>query len=154
MKTKALKYLGVIALLALASGAGKVWAANPVDGSITVTPVANVSLALPTTFYAFGNVPVNTSTTSMSALALNNIGNVGVTVQKQVFNQSAPVGWTVAASSGTNQYTLYCATAAAAIPMASYSANTKFAAEGVYNDLTDEAGSGNSIAVAGSVNSF
>ena len=152
MKTKALKYLGLAALLALVSGACKVWAANPVDGSITVTPVANVSLALPTTFYAFGNVPVNTSTTSMSALALNNVGNVGVTVQKQVFSQSIPAGWTVAASSATDQYTLYCATAAAAIAMGSYSANTKFLTEGVYNNLTDAAGAGNSIPVSGGVN--
>ena len=151
MNMKALKYLGLIGLLVFVSGVGKVWAANPIDATITVTPVATVSLTLPTTTYAFGNVPVNTSTSSAVALTLNNAGTVGVSVQKEIFNQSAPAGWIAGGSAGADQYVLYCATAAAEIPIENYSANTKFDVEGVYNDLTDAAGLGNTIAVSGSV---
>jgi len=151
MNMKALKYLGLIGLLVFVSGVGKVWAANPIDATITVTPVATVSLTLPTTTYAFGNVPVNTSTSSAAALTLNNAGTVGVSVQKEIFNQSAPAGWIAGGSAGADQYVLYCATAAAEIPIENYSANTKFDVESAYNDLTDAAGLGNTIAVSGSV---
>ena len=150
MNVKTMKYL-VAAVLGLALVSGKAWAANPIDGTITVTPVASVSLTLPTTTYAFGNVPVNTSTSSAVALTLNNAGTVGVSVQKEIFNQSAPAGWIAGGSAGADQYVLYCATAAAEIPIENYSANTKFNVESAYNDLTDAAGLGNTIAVSGSV---
>ena len=76
-------------------------AANPVDGSITVTPVANVSLTLVPTTYAFGNVGVNVSTVAVSSLTLTNNGQVGVTVDKRIQTQSAPAGWTAGTSAAS-----------------------------------------------------
>ena len=59
--------LGLLALAMVVVGSKTARAANTVDGSITVTPVAAVSLTLTTTFYAFGSVDVNTSTKSLTA---------------------------------------------------------------------------------------
>ena len=152
MNVKALKYMGLIALFVLISGKG--WAANYVDGSITVTPVANVSLNLPTTYYAFGNVPVNTSTSSATGLSLENNGNVGVTVSKKISVESAPAGWTAAVSTGTvNEYTLYCATSASQFAIGSFGSGTKFGALNNSTSLTAADGVSNtSIAVSGSAN--
>jgi hypothetical protein len=91
-------------------GTEKAMAANAVDGTITVTPVAAVSLALAPTTYAFGSVGVAISTVSISSITLSNVGSVAATVDKQIQTQSAPAGWTAGNSAGADTYVLYVAT--------------------------------------------
>ncbi len=92
-------------------------AANPEDGTITVTPVATVNLTISPTTYAFGPLTVNTSSVSATAVTLTNAGTVDVTVTKNIQTQSNPVGWTAATIAspnvGRDTYALYVATAAA-----------------------------------------
>ena len=104
---------GVLALAALVGlAAGRAWATNtPANGTVTVTPVANVSLTLPTTTYSFGTVSVGVSTVSTAGLTLTNNGQVGVTVNKQI--TADPSGWTGGTSAGADAYVLYVATSAA-----------------------------------------
>ncbi len=63
---KANKSVGVMlgALLALGAVAGPAWSATFVDGTITVTPVGLVDLALTPNTYAFGNLNVASSSNS------------------------------------------------------------------------------------------
>ncbi len=115
MKTK---WKAAVVLLGLGLlGTGKAFAANPEDGTITVTPVATVNLSLSPTTYAFGPLTVNTSSVAASAIQLSNIGSVDVTVDKNIQTQSAPAGWTAATIASPavalNKYALYVATAAA-----------------------------------------
>ena len=107
--------VGVVAIGLL--GLGNVQAANPVDGTITVTPVATVDLTLSPTTYAFGQLTVNTSSVTASAINLSNSGSVDVTVAKNIQTESNPAGWTAATIASPavalNTYALYVATAAA-----------------------------------------
>ena len=134
--------MSALGLAALAMFAGQTArAATTVDGSITVTPVAVVSLTLTTTFYAFGSVDVNTSTKSITSLALNNIGTVGATVQKNIVTEAS--GWTAQAAAGADQYVLYAAASvsASAPGDAGFSnAASKFAAGLALNNLTNTGG--------------
>ena len=150
MKTKIGKHLGLAALLAAALGTGRAWAADYIDGTITVTPVAGVSLDLSPSSYAFGSLDVNTSSNSATALTLSNTGNVNVTASKVI--QADPADWTAAVSTGTiDQYTLYCATGAARVELAEFGAGTKFGAVGNSSALTGYDGvSAPVIPVAGS----
>ena len=96
-------------------GMGKAYAANPIDATITVTPVATVDLALSVTTYAFGSLDVNTSSITASSITLRNVGNVDVTVNKEILTQSNPAGWTAATSAqsgavAADRYALYVAT--------------------------------------------
>ena len=149
MNVKKLKLAGLAAMLVLC--AGKAWAVDFIDGSITVTPVATVSLNLPTTYYAFGNVGVNTATSSVTGLSLQNTGNANVTVSKKITDQSNPAGWTAQVSTGTiDQYTLYCAASASQFAIGSFGAGTKFGILNNSSSLTAADGVTNtSIAVAG-----
>jgi hypothetical protein len=151
MKTKTMKHLGLAALLASVAGLGKAWAVDYTDGTITVTPVASVSLNLSPSSYAFGNLDVNTSSNSATALNLSNTGNVSVTAAKVI--QSNPADWTAVISTGAvDQYTLYCATAAARVPLAGFGAGTKFGAAANSSALTASDGvTSPVIPVAGSV---
>ena len=103
-------------LMAVGLGVGmlgkgpQVWASSTADATITITPVANVSLAISPTTYAFGTLDVNTSSVTASALTLTNNGEVNVTVSKQVTNQSNPAGWTSGAAAAADTYALYTAT--------------------------------------------
>ena len=149
MKTKTLKYLGLVALLVLVSG--KARAVDYFDGTITVTPVCSVSLNLSPDTYAFGNLDVNSSSNSATALNLSNTGNVNVSVAKVI--QTNPANWTAVASTGTvDQYTLYCATAASRIALTEFGTGTKFGAQANSSALTAANGvSSPAIAVAGNV---
>ena len=115
-------------------------AAPSVDATITVTPVANVTLTLDTTFYDFGTVNVNSSTSSITALRLTNTGEVYITVDKQITTQSNPVGWTAGTSTGLDRYVLYCATSTAQPSLSSFTASTQFGAQGNVTALTGPAG--------------
>ena len=149
MKTRTLRYLGLAALLAFVSG--KAWAVDYFDGTITVTPVADVSLNLSPSSYAFGNLDVNSSSNSATALNLSNTSNVNVSVAKVI--QTNPANWTATASTGTiDQYTLYCATAASRIALAEFGPGTKFGAQANSSALTAADGvSSPVISVAGGV---
>ncbi len=98
-------------------GLGTAQAANPVDGTITVTPVATVDLTLSPTTYAYGPLTVNTSSVAATAITLSNSGSVDVTCTKRIQTESSPAGWTAATigspAVALNKYALYVATAAA-----------------------------------------
>ena len=87
----------------------KAWASNtPADATITVTPVANVSLQIAPTTYAFGTQNVGSSVVTTSTLTLTNNGQVGVTVNKEILTD--PSGWTASTATGADQYVLWVAT--------------------------------------------
>ena len=157
MNVKTLKYRSLAALFAVVFGMGTAWAVNniPADGTITVTPVGSVALALDVTTYAFGNIDVNTSTNSATALQLSNVTNLGgvsVKVDKKILDDSAPDGWTAKSTTGLDQYVLYCATSAAHVELADFKSGTEFLADAVSNKLTGSDGVGDpTIAPGGNV---
>jgi hypothetical protein len=133
---KSFKRIGSLLLLlsGLAGwGVAPVWGDNPVDVSITVTPVATVSLELETTTYAFGAIDLNTSTNTAKALRLNNSGQVTVTIDKRITSESTPAGWTAGATSGHDQYALYVATSTTRLAISDFTASSLF---GTLNNVT------------------
>ena len=110
--------LGMLALGIISLGSGRVWAHNGSAISTTavvdvlVTPIVTVDLTASPTYYNFGYLNINSSSYSATAINLQNTGNVGVTLQKHG-NNAASGNWTIANSSGLNQFTLYAATASA-----------------------------------------
>jgi len=116
-------------------------AASSQDATITVTPAALVSLDLPTTTYAFGVIPVNTSTNSATSLTLTNSGEVSVAVSKQITVESNPAGWTANTSVGLDNYVLYCATSTTRLNVGSFGAATMFGAVSNSTPLTGPTGS-------------
>src|SRR2546423_1356384 len=97
MNRRMKQWLGLLVVLVGVVGM-KAWASNtPVDATISVTPVANVSLSIAPTTYAFGNQNVaGGAFVSASSLTLTNNGQVGVTVNKEV--KTEPAAWTSAAA--------------------------------------------------------
>jgi hypothetical protein len=85
MKTRTKKCIAAAAAVMALAGS-KVWASNTgtADATITVTPVANVSMSLTPSSYAFGNIGVNTSSVTASAMTLANTGDVDIAVTKQI----------------------------------------------------------------------
>lgn len=132
-------------------GLSRVQAASTVDGSITVTPVATVSLALAPTTYSYGPVDVNTSSVSASALTLTNNGNVTVTVTKQIQTESSPVGWTASTSAGADTYVLYTSTSIARPATGDFIAATRFGAQANSTNLTGLTGTQPTIAPSSAV---
>jgi hypothetical protein len=129
---------------------GNAWATNtPADATITVTPIANVSLAISPTTYAYGALSVNTSSVTATALALSNNGDVNVTVDKRITNQSNPGGWTAAGSQGADQYVLSVTTSAARPAAGDFTAATQFGALSNVTNLTGAAGTQPTITVSG-----
>jgi hypothetical protein len=128
-------------------------AANtPADATITVTPVADVSLAISPTTYAYGALDVNTSSITASSMTLSNNGEVGVVVSKQITDESAPGGagaWVAGTSIGTDQYVLWVTTAAARPGDSEFTVATRFGAEANPSSLTGAAGNQPTITVAG-----
>ena len=117
--------LGLLALAGM-----KAWALGAADATITVTPVANVSLTIAPTTYAFGTQNIGAQVVTASTLTLTNNGQVNVSVNKQVLTD--PAGWTAATSAGTDQYVLYVATQSAAVtPVANdFPSSSKLGAQG------------------------
>ena len=120
-----------VALAALVVGLGlrTAQAANPVDATITVTPVATLDLAISPTTYAFGSLDVNTSSISATALTLTNNSQVTVAVNKVIGAQSTPAGWTAGAAAGADTYELYVATSVARPADGDFGADHLFGAE-------------------------
>ena len=110
MGKRARRYVA-LALALVAWASSRVWAANTgyIDGTITVTPVANVILSLAPTTYAFGNLDVNTSSVSAIPLVLGNEGNLDIVITKQIPTDTGL--WVADVSSMTpNHYILSVAT--------------------------------------------
>ncbi len=89
-------------------------AALAVDATITVTPNPSLNLTIAPTTYSFGTPDVAVSSVSVSSLTITNAGQVVLTINKAITNQSAPAGWTAATIAsplpGANKYALYVAT--------------------------------------------
>ncbi len=150
MKRKRMKYLALAALLCAALQSPCL-AVDYADGTITVTPVASVSLNLSPSSYAFGSLDVASSSNSATALTLSNSGNVNVSVTKAI--QANPADWVAVASTGTiDSYTLYCATGSSRVGLAAFGSGTKFGALANSSALTAQDGlSSPVLPVAGSV---
>ncbi len=147
MKTK-LKWTLLAGLLGVV-GLKSAEAANPVDGTITVTPVATVSLTLAPTTYAFGPVAVAISTVAISSVTLTNNGTVSATVDKRIQTQSAPAGWTASTSVGADTYVLSVSTSLTVPTHADFAAGHRFGAESNVSNLTGLAGTQPTLGVNG-----
>ena len=146
MKWKVVLGMVGIGLLSM----GKAWASNtPADATITVTPIANVSLSVSPTTYAYGPLSVNTSSITATALTLSNNGQVNVTVDKRITNQSNPAGWTAGTSQSTDQYVLSVTTASAAAVTTDFTAATQLGVLSNVTNLTGAAGTQPIITVPG-----
>src|SRR5438132_950234 len=97
--------LAAAVVLGLKSG---VFAADNVDATITVTPVATVSLSINPTTYAFGNRGIGSQTVTSSSLTLTNNGQVNVSVDKRIATD--PADWTAGTTPAQDVYALYVAT--------------------------------------------
>jgi hypothetical protein len=97
----------VAGLLGLA--AGNAMAATSTDSAnidLLVTPVVIVDLNVTPTYYNFGNIDLQTSTMSLTALTLSNAGNVGFKIEKAVWANGAD--WDITKSSTqTNGFDLW-----------------------------------------------
>lgn len=121
------------------------------DATITITPVATVSLAISPTTYAYGTLDVNTSSVTASALTLTNNGEVNVVVDKRITAESSPAGWTAGNAAAADTYALYVATAAARPGVSDFSASDhRF---GALSDVTTLKGLGGSTPNLGVSNS-
>ena len=149
MKTK-WKWMGVMVLgIGMVSGRA---AANPVDGTITVTPVGNVVLTLAPTTYAFGDVDVAISTVALSSITLTNGGTVNVTVDKRIQTESAPAGWTAGTAAAGDTYVLYVSTSLTPPDPTEFTAGDhRFGAEANVTPLDGLGGSTPTIATSNSV---
>jgi len=143
-------------LLLLGIGVGlfhtNAWADTPADATITVTPVANVSLQISPTTYAYGVLSVNTSSVTMSPLTLTNDGEVSVTVDKRITAQSNPAGWTAGATTATDTYVLYASTSVARPAVGDFNnSDHRFGALNNITALRGQGGSSPTMAVSNSV---
>ena len=144
-----MKWLGMTVMV-LGMGMGKVWATNtPIDATITVTPVANVSLAIAPTTYAYGALVVNTSSITATSLVLSNSGDVNVKVDKRITTQSNPAGWTADTSKSTDRYVLWVTTATLMPAAGEFTAGTQLGLTGAITNLTGAAGTQPVVTVAG-----
>src|ERR1035437_6522526 len=144
-----MKWLGMTVMV-LGMGMGKVWATNtPIDATITVTPVANVSLAIAPTTYAYGALLVSASSITATALVLSNSGDVDVKVDKRITTQSNPLGWTAGTTQSTDHYVLWVTTATLMPAAGEFTAATQFGLVNAVTNLTGAAATQPVINVAG-----
>ena len=109
MKLKSLKSWLFIAALAVVASASKSYAvtSQPIDIKVSIT--ATKSLAAGTTTYDYGALTVNASSVSSSILITNDSTSLVETYRIQGANAISDTGgtnWTLAASTGTDQYAL------------------------------------------------
>ena len=109
MNNKTTKVLGMLVIL-MGLGAVGVWAATSQDATITVTPITTVAMTIAPTTYAYGNLALNTSSVTASALVIQDTGTVNIAIKDQVTGTG---GWsTTGTSVSTDTFVLYVATAA------------------------------------------
>jgi hypothetical protein len=130
-----------VAVMAVGLWTGGAWAATTsIDATVTVTPVAALSLAIAPTTYAFGPLNVGAAASiATSSLTLRNSGTVSLTMTKAITTESSPAGWTAGGSAGPNQYVLEVTTAAAQAVTADFSAGTLLTT-GAGNNLVPASG--------------
>ena len=116
------------------------------DIYLLVTPITNVDLTITTTnYYDFGSVDLEVSTYSATGITLKNSGNVGITVEKAVWDDGE---WDITLSSTVNDGFDLWAMANATIPggLGDFeTAKSSFSKSGAgayayMNDLTDSGG--------------
>jgi hypothetical protein len=132
------KWKVALAAMVVGLGLSRAQAANPVEATITVTPVATLDLAISPTTYAYGSLDVNTSSVSATALTLTNNSQVSVSVNKVINAESSPAGWTAGAAADT--YVLHVATATARPDTSAFGANHLFGAQANSTALRGEGG--------------
>ncbi len=77
--------VGLVGMMVLPAMAATTDTANV---SLLITPVVRVVLSVSPTYYNFGFVDVKTSTASVTALTLTNWGEVGITIDKTVWDDA------------------------------------------------------------------
>ena len=90
-----LMVIGLVGMMGLPAMAATTDSANV---SLLVTPVVKVDLDVSPTYYNFGFVDVMTSTASITALTLTNAGEVGLNIDKTVWDDAE---WRIDYSSTT-----------------------------------------------------
>ena len=119
------------------------------DIDVYVTPIVTEALTASPTYYNFGSLDIGTSSNSVTALTLENTGQVGINIEKCVDDDGA---WDVTASStATNGFDFWAQCKTARPALADYtSGNThdfNETALDTYNNLTDDAGTQVSLGV-------
>jgi hypothetical protein len=148
MNRQKMKWTLALAAVVVGFLGSKAMAADNVDASITVTPVATVSLSITPTTYAYGNIETSSQAVATSSLTLTNAGQVNVTVSKRVDIEAA--NWTVNTAPGANQYALYVATSTFMPAAADYVANDhRFGAVGVGSPLRGLGGTTTALTTSG-----
>ena len=128
--------------------AGDMMAASTdsVNINLLVTPVVVTDLSVAPTFYDFGSVDVDISTSSLTALVLSNDGSVGVTIDKSVW---ADDDWDITAGTSTQDgFNLWAMVASGVPGLVGYeTAISSFneSALAAYNALTE--GSGTAVSM-------
>lgn len=137
MKSKMGLTLGLCALV-MTLAAGRAAAANPspgnpVDGTITVTPVPTLSISVSGNI-PLGPVSVAQSTYPASGQALANLSTVGVKVKGQI--TSGDGVWTTDGTAGYNKYVLKVL-AAATVPLAATLDNETALSSSITSPITN-----------------
>jgi len=100
----------IAAGIALSCLSSPVHAASTQSADIHVSIVATKSLSVNTTFYSFGALNPSTGAVSASSITVTNDSNVLIetyTIQgANAISDSGSVNWTLASSTGTNQFAL------------------------------------------------
>ena len=116
---------------------------------VMVQAAGNVDISADPTSYNFGTLQVNTSSNSADAIVLSNDGEVGVTLQRQyVETTSTGENWTIAASTGTNQYSLWMEVNSERIGLDTFEADSQVSNTDLVN-LLNSAGEQAEIALGG-----
>jgi len=103
MSKRILAGMVVIGMLATASYAG-----NPGYVKLTVTVVPSLSVAVPRTFWAFGNLEAaSASVAAESTAVINDSTNATEKYSLRATDARGSTPWTLATSTGTDQYTLH-----------------------------------------------
>ena len=76
----------VVGLAGMLAGTVRGASTDSADINLLVTPVITVTLNVSPTYYDFGNVDVQITTCSITALTLSNDGTVGILLEKAVWN--------------------------------------------------------------------
>ena len=101
----------MIAVVVMVMAVGAAYAGTvTVDVYIHVTPIVTEALTATPTYYNFGSLAVQTSSNSVTALTLENTGQIGITLEKSVQDDGA---WDITlASTALNGFDLWVATSA------------------------------------------
>ena len=138
--------LMAIGFIGMMAGSLMAASTDSVNINLLVTPVVATDLSVSPTFYDFGSVPVNISTSSLTALVLSNDGSVGVSIDKSVW---ADDSWDITAGTATQDgFNLWAMVASGVPGLVGYEASISSfneSALAAYNALTE--GSGTAVSM-------